>query len=87
MANIFDLFKRIEKGSSAPSGPITHIIVGLGNPGAEYALTRHNAGFLALDYVSEKCGARIDRSKHKALICEANIGGKRVLFIKTLPKN
>ena len=30
------------------------LIVGLGNPGTEYEMTRHNAGFLAIDYVLEK---------------------------------
>lgn len=83
MSNIFDLFKKIEKQSApADISPITHLVVGLGNPGDKYFYTRHNAGFLAMDYVSQKCCANVNRSKFKALVGEANISGKRVLLMK-----
>ena len=82
MANIFDLFKQIAKEDGAQSGPVEYIVVGLGNPGAQYEHTRHNAGFLAVDFVASQCGARIDRAKFKALVGEATIAGKRVLLMK-----
>ena len=82
MADIFDLFKKIAKNDSVGTTPITHIVVGLGNPGAKYANTRHNAGFMALDYISEKIGVKIDRAKFEALVGEATVAGKRVLFMK-----
>lgn len=81
MADIFDLFKKIEK-SSGSSAPITHIIAGLGNIGAEYDKTRHNAGFIAIDALAEKYGVRIDRVKFHAMTAEATIGGARVLLMK-----
>ncbi len=81
MGNIFDLFKKIEKKEEANT-PITHIVVGLGNPGAEYVKTRHNAGFLAIDFIADKCGVKIDRLKFRALTCEVVIGGVRVLLMK-----
>ena len=80
MSNIFDLFKKIESTSSPAK--VTHIVAGLGNPGAEYLRTRHNAGFLAIDYIAEKANVKIDRAKFHALVAEANICGVRVLLMK-----
>ncbi len=81
MSNIFDLFLQIEK-KAEPKAPITHIIAGLGNVGKPYEKTRHNAGFLAIDYIAEKCGARIDRVKFHATVGEAKIGDTGVLLMK-----
>lgn len=82
MADIFDLFKKIEKSPTKANEPITHLIVGLGNPGKEYLFTRHNAGFLTVDYLSQKLNVKVDRAKYKALIGEARISDKRVLIMK-----
>ena len=80
MSNIFDLFKSIEKKTE--TGPVTHIVVGLGNPGAKYEKTRHNAGFITIDHIAAKLGVRVDRVKFHALVCECELGGKRVLLMK-----
>ncbi len=82
MADIFDLFRKIEKKETATTEPISWLIVGLGNPGDKYKLTRHNAGFLTIDSIAEKCGARIDRLRFHALCGEAMIGAHRVLLMK-----
>ena len=83
MADIFDIFKRLEQNKTAPSAtPITHLLVGLGNPGKQYTLTRHNAGFLCMDTVCEKYGCPTDRSKFNALVGETTIAGARVLLMR-----
>ena len=83
MANIFDIFKEISGEREAKANqPITHLIVGLGNPGDKYFHTRHNAGFLMMDYLSQKANIRVDKVKFKALVGDGEIGGRRVLLMK-----
>ncbi len=65
-----------------PTGPAEFLVVGLGNPGAKYDGTRHNAGFRAVDYIAEQTGVQIDRLKFKGLCARAQIGGKSVLLLK-----
>lgn len=59
-----------------------YLIVGLGNPGREYEMTRHNIGFSAIDYIADKYGCRVKKLKFKALYGEASIGGEKVFLIK-----
>lgn len=82
MSNIFDLFKQIEKKDTPAAGNLTHLVVGLGNPGDKYTFTRHNTGFMALDFIAEKCGVRVDRARFKSLCADARIGEQRVLLMK-----
>ena len=57
------LFPKIKDyfGGYTPSGPVEYIVAGLGNPGKEYENTRHNAGYLAVYYISAKRGFRVDK--------------------------
>lgn len=80
--SIEDLFKQISSGSAGTAGKPTHIVAGLGNPGREYEETRHNAGFLAIDFVAEKLGVKINRAKYNAFCAEVRIGDKNVLLMK-----
>ncbi len=61
------------------------IIVGLGNPGTRYRHTRHNAGFLAVDYLASALGVTFkEEKKFQAEIAEAVIGGEKILLVKPL---
>jgi PTH1 family peptidyl-tRNA hydrolase len=58
------------------------LIVGLGNPGMEYLLTPHNAGFMAVDRIAEACGVQITNRRGKATTARAQLAGHDVLLAK-----
>lgn len=60
----------------------TWLIVGLGNPGREYEKTRHNAGFRALDILSEKLNCKVDKAKFQGLYGQVNFKGRKILLLK-----
>jgi peptidyl-tRNA hydrolase, PTH1 family len=59
-----------------------HLVAGLGNPGAEYANTPHNLGFLVVDRIAEQHGIRVSRKDSNALIGVGEIGGRSVMLAK-----
>ena len=58
------------------------LIVGLGNPGSDYELTPHNAGFLAIDRLAEVCGANVSNRRGRALTAKTTLAGQQVLLAK-----
>ncbi len=65
-----------------PKGPVTWLVVGLGNMGDQYEHTRHNVGFDVIDEIAEGLNIPIQRLKFKALTNAAALGGENVLLMK-----
>ena len=69
-------------GKKEFSSSVDAIVVGLGNFGREYEMTRHNAGFMVLDRLAEKQQVKLDRINFKGLCNTCELAGKQVLLLK-----
>ena len=58
------------------------LIVGLGNPGKEYAATKHNCGFRAIDILAEQLGCKIDKAKFQGLYGQVTYQGTKIFLLK-----
>ena len=63
-------------------GAVEYLIVGLGNPDRQYENTRHNCGWMAIDYLAGEWGAKVNKIKFKSFVGECLIGSKKALLMK-----
>ena len=61
---------------------MARLLVGLGNPGGEYAGNRHNIGFMAIDRIHDRGGFSPWRTKFRASMADGTLGGERVTLMK-----
>ncbi|KAF0112364.1 MAG: peptidyl-tRNA hydrolase PTH1 family [Chloroflexi bacterium] len=79
-----DFFRRIDrKVLRDGEGDISpFLIVGLGNPGRDYRETRHNIGFMVIDYLAETIGCKLTKVQSKAIIGTGKIQDQKVILVK-----
>jgi len=77
-----DIFRKLFSSAPAPAGPVEYIVAGLGNPGYGYEYTRHNAGYLAMDFIAARHKTKITRVKFKSYCGDCTLAGKRALLLK-----
>ena len=82
MMGFFRRRKANKPSAGAGRAKDTYVIVGLGNPGEEYAATRHNMGYRALDILAESTGIEVRKSKFHSVIGQGRLAGKKLVLVK-----
>ena len=75
--------RQARKKSEAESRPsIQWVVAGLGNPGAQYSRSRHNAGFMTIDRIAKTKNAEPSRRRFKGVTAEIMLAGKPAILVK-----
>ncbi len=81
-SSLTSLFERLRPRRAEPATGEVTLLVGLGNPGREYAETRHSVGFQIITLLAQKHGLSFSRKQNEALVATGQIDGRRVVLAK-----
>jgi PTH1 family peptidyl-tRNA hydrolase len=81
LRQVFTHSRRETEQVLSPGTPV-FLIVGLGNPGREYRLTRHNIGFMCLDHLADRLDVSFTRVESRAFVAKANYESSRLVLVK-----
>jgi peptidyl-tRNA hydrolase, PTH1 family len=70
------------KSEAEQTSSIQWVVVGLGNPGQEYARSRHNAGFMTIDRIAKRYHIELNRRSFKAFSAEVKLAEKSTMLVK-----
>ena len=83
MEKFSQLWEKLRKQEKADQGHTeSYLIVGLGNPGKEYRLSRHNVGFMVIDKLSERQQMTLRKVQFKALVGDVRFGDTKIILAK-----
>ena len=88
MSRIGSLFSKFRPSSKTPSSDagdaddLRWLVVGLGNPGGDYARSRHNLGFMVVKRIADKIGAEFSRKRFNAIFAQGRLDGASVLLMQ-----
>jgi PTH1 family peptidyl-tRNA hydrolase len=85
LAHLFNRFRTPSKGAEGgretAGEPLSWVVAGLGNPGGNYARSRHNMGFRVIARIAGQHGIQLDRLRFKALCAQVSLNDRAVMLV------